>query len=442
MGIFKSNDIRGIFPGELTPEISYRIGFYLPEALSCSRILVGRDARVSSDSIFELVSKGIADAGADVVDIGVCDTSAVYFVAVRYGFCGSVMITASHNPPLYNGMKISGKYSVPVGKDNGLGKLQDLIKNKPERTKSSGTVEFLDIKDEYSRHVREFLSVSRNVKVVFDASNGSAGVFLESVFPGSLLDYTVTGGIPDGTFPVHGPNPLEKESRIRIGKVIREKKADLGILFDGDGDRAVFFDERGEFVSPDSITALISDYFYDRAQQPWKMLYDVRSSRSVRDYVKKRGGTPIVCGTGHARIKRLLKEYGGEYAGELSGHYYFRDNYFCDSGFIAAAVVLSIVSGYERKFSKIVDEINPYFFSGEINFNKFDYQKLEKRIREKYQNAVITEIDGIRMDFDSWWFIIRLSGAESVLRLVVEAESKSLMKDKVREVSNLIEENK
>jgi len=440
MGIFKANDIRGVFPEELSPEICYRIGFSLPEVLDCSKILVGRDARLSSIHVFSSLTEGIMDAGADVVDIGVCDTPAVYFATAQYNFPGSVMITASHNPPEYNGLKISLRNAVPLGFGTGLEKLQMRVESVPSVSGPRGIIETLEIEDAYVKHVLKFSGDLSGLSVVFDASNGGAGVYLDSIFSKTQLHYDSLNTEPDGNFPGHGPNPLESGSWEGISRKISVEKMHAGVLFDGDGDRAVFFDENGDFISPDIITALIGVHLLSPESD--RMFFDVRSSRSVAEYIRAIGGTAAACGSGHAKIKKLLRDSDGVYAGELSGHYYFRDNYYCDSGFIAAVVMLTVLNELNRPFSEIVREVNPYFFSGELNFRVENIGKVISNLEKSYSSGTVSKMDGLRVDFDSWWFIVRSSSAEPVLRLVVEADTEKMMREKVTELSEFIEKSK
>ncbi len=438
MGIFKANDIRGIYPEELDGERIRRIGYNLPAVLKAEKILVGRDARNSSDEIFDVLSQGIRDAGANVVDIGVCDTPAVYFATVHYGFSGSVMITASHNPPEYNGLKISGKSAVPVGPDTGLKEIETLITEPLAIMKKRGKVESLNIEDDYSAHVHRFLGRSSRLKVVMDCGNGAASIFIHDIFDDYFFDSCFLFDTPDGDFPNHGPNPLDKGSWVEIHEAILERNADIGILFDGDADRVIFFDETGNFISPDIITALIGQHYYGRKKSDKPMFYDIRSSKSVSEYISSLGGTSSACVTGHANIKKLLKSKNGLYAGELSGHYYFSENFYCDSGFIAAAIVCDVLEGFHLPLSQIVQRINPYSFSGEKNFSVRSTEFVLEKVKSQYSDGDINEMDGIRIDYKDWWFNLRPSGAEPLLRLVVEADTIALMEEKVGEVSGFI----
>ena len=354
------------------------------------------------------------------------------------------MITASHNPPEYNGLKISRSNAIPVGPDSGLKELEKLLTAKITPVKEKGKIKQFDIKQDYKNHINKFISNYSGLKAVFDCGNGAAAAYMHKIFLDTSLSYTAIFDKPDGTFPNHGPNPLEKESWVSIKEEIINTKADVGIIFDGDADRAVFFDEKGEFISPDIITALIGHYYYDKEKDgdetiQGQMYYDIRSSRSVSEYIKSLGGESSPCTTGHANIKKILRDSNGTYAGELSGHYYFKENYFCDSGFIAAAIVLGIIKKLKIPVSKISKKINPYFFSGEINFDVKDQNLVLSKITEFFSDGKMNRLDGVRIDYKSWWFILRPSGAEPLLRLVVEAESEKIMKEKIIGIKNIIE---
>ncbi|MDX9799919.1 MAG: phosphomannomutase/phosphoglucomutase [Spirochaetia bacterium] len=437
MGIVKGNDIRGIYPDELNDETAWRIGFYLKKVLGCDRILVGRDGRASSEPLFKALCKGIAASGADVVSIGRCDTPAVYFATARYGFEGSVMITASHNPPQYNGFKISRKDSVPVGKEDGLGDLGELIRIKPAEEPEKGRMTELDITEDYKKHLLGFAKVKKPLKVVVDFSQGASCFFGKKILSCVSSDFIYIFDEPDSSFSLHDPNPLKKSVHDTVKEAVIRENGDFGVCFDGDGDRAIFFDEKGSFISPDIITSFFASY-YSGAEKGWKAFYDIRSSNSVREYIEKNGGTASACRTGHSHIKKLMKENNALFAGELSGHYYFRDNYFCDSGFIAFLIVLSALSYQEKSLSTLLSDINPYSFSGEINFEVDDIDQVIEKIRARYSHGRIDTTEGLRIDFEKWWFIARSSTAEPVLRLVVEAESDEMMKKHVEEITAVI----
>lgn len=437
MGIIKSNDIRGIYPDELDSKTAFRIGFYLKDILGSKKILVGRDGRSSSAPLFEALSQGITASGADVVSIGECDTPAVYFATVFYSFDASVMITASHNPAEYNGFKFSKTGAVPVGKSDGLEKLAKLMEKEPEAAEKKGKVTTLDISEDYAKHVRQFAKIGRKMKVVVDCSQGAACFFAKKILSGLPCDFIHIYDTPDGNFTLHDPNPLKSSVHEAVAKAILSEKADFGVCFDGDADRAIFLDEKGKFISPDIITSFFA-WFYRDAEKGWKAFYDIRSSNSVREFIEKNGGNAAPCRTGHSHIKKLMKENDALFAGELSGHYYFRDNFFCDSGFIAFLLFLSAVSGQELPLSTLLSDINPYSFSGEINFRVKDMEKVIAEVGEKYTGGRKNMTDGMRIDFDDWWFIIRQSTAEPVLRLVVEAKTREEMERHASDISSII----
>ena len=445
MSIFKSNDIRGIYPGELSEETAEKIGFCLPEFLGAKRIVVGRDGRNSSDVLFRSLSQGINKGGADVYDIGYCDTPALYFATAKYGFEGSVMITASHNPPEYNGMKVSGREAVPVGKKDGLDKIEEKLRkgfSVPE--KGTGKIVKHDIRKDYIAHLLTFTDKIKDKKVVIDCSEGAAGFYINDLVKNLPGEYHILFDKPDGNFPNRDPDPLKTRGREYLINKIISTGADFGVCFDGDADRAVFFDEKGNFISPDIITSLLGLYFFNYSldalleSRSGSAFYDIRSSNCVKEFISKTGGTAVACKTGHSHIKKIMRENNGIFAGELSGHYYFRDNFFCDSGFIAFLTVLSSLSLQEKSLGDFVESVNPYSFSGEINFTVSDIESVIKKIEKEYSHGIKTDIDGVRFDFDSWWFIIRSSTAEPVLRLVVEAESRAEMEKRVKEISAFI----
>jgi phosphomannomutase len=444
MSIFKSYDIRGIYNEEWDRDTVYRIGFFLPSLLKAETILVGRDARLSSDEVFNALSEGITDSGCKVIDAGLCTTPAVYFATAFYEIPGSVMITASHNPKEYNGLKISGRNAVPVGYDTGLADLEKMIESPVSTAAGKGTIGRLDIRKDYMAHLAAFKEGIEGIKVVIDCSDGMAGLYVKDVIAGIPADIVTMYDVPDGLFPHHAPNPLDEANLEDLKKLTLEKKADLGICFDGDGDRVMFIDEKGSFISPDLIIAFLGLYFFEGSRKAElagsAVTYDVRSSRSVVEYVRSLGGNPTICKVGHSHAKKLLRETNGIYGGELAGHYYFRENYFCDSGFIAALIVLTLLSRKNLSFSELIKRISKYHFSGEINFRVGGKDRIIQAILDEYREGELTDIDGIRMDFPSWWFSLRKSNTEPFLRLVVEAKTRSELAERTDALVRRIEE--
>ena len=442
MGVFKSYDIRGIYNREWDKDLAYRIGFFLPALLETKRILVGRDARDSSVEIFETLSRGIRDAGCDVTDIGLCSTPSLYFATAHFEYGGSVMITASHNPPQYNGLKISRAQAIPVGYDTGLDRLEQMVRQDPSPVSAPGKLDTLDIRRAYLEHLEPYIEAVRDIKAVIDCSDGMASVFIHDVMRNLQGEVITMYDQPDGSFPHHPPNPLIEANLADVKKRTLAEAADLGICFDGDGDRVMFVDEAGRFISPDLIIALLGLHFFRQSGQDHRgevVTYDVRTSRSVVEYIEALGGKPVICKVGHSHAKKLLRDTKGIFGGELAGHYYFRDNYFCDSGMIAALLVLAIVSREKRPFSQLVGEIIKYHYSGEINFKTDAKDPIIEAVLSAYGSqpgARLTDIDGIRLDFPDWWFNLRKSNTEPYLRLVVEAGSEKQLAEQTEKLKS------
>jgi phosphomannomutase len=430
VSIFKSYDIRGAYGTDWDEAAVHAIGRHLPAILGARQIAVGRDVRLSSEEIFAALSRGIVEAGCDVVDVGLCDTPAVYFATAFYGLDGGVMITASHNPPRDNGLKVSGPGSVPVGYETGLARLQTLAAGPLSAPAARpGAIRELDIRRDYVAHLARFRADVSGLKVVIDCSNGMAGIYLHDALEGTGGHFTLMFEQPDGRFPNHPPNPLVEENLSALKARVAAEKADLGICFDGDADRVMFVDETGRFVSPDLLIGLIGTYYFrlhpERLAGASKAVtYDVRSSRGVVEFLRSLGAEPVICRVGHSHAKKLLRETKGIFGGELAGHYYFRENYCCDSGMIAAMIVLEALAADGRRFSELMAGISGYFFSGEMNFTVPNGGWIIERVRRDYPDGTLTDIDGIRIDFPSWWFNLRTSNTEPLLRLVVEAGTK------------------
>ena len=441
MGIFKSYDIRGIYNKEWNGATAHAIGRHLPGLLEARRIAVGRDVRLSSNEVFAELVMGITESGCDVADLGLCDTPAGYFSTAHFHMDGGVMITASHNPPEYNGLKVSRRAAVPVGYDTGLAELERRVASGvlPSPAKSRGTVSRLDMRPAYLAHLAKFTSDLSRLKTVIDCSNGMAGLFLRDVLQRTGLRYTLMFEEPDGRFPNHAPNPLVEENLAALKARVRQEGADLGICFDGDADRVMFVDETGVFISPDLLIGFLGTYYFTlhperRAGASRVMTYDVRSSRGVVEYLQRLGAKPTICKVGHSFAKKLLRDTDGIAGGELAGHYYFRENFYCDSGMIAALVVLEVLSAAGVPFSKAVSEIGRYHFSGEINFTVSNGPDILRRVKSDYADGTLIDLDGIRIDFPDWWFNLRVSNTEPLLRLVVEAVTAESLETRTAEL--------
>jgi phosphomannomutase len=447
VSIFKSYDIRGVWGREWDAGTARAIGRALPGLLRARTAVVGRDARLSSPEAFAELTAGLEEAGCSVADIGVCDTPALYFATARYGFDASVMITASHNPPEYNGLKISRREAVPVGYDTGLAELERLVGSRtPSREPGqppAAQPRRLDIQADYLAHLARFVDGIRGLRVVIDYSNGTGSVYFPRALAGLAATVIPMFDQPDGRFPNHPPNPLVEANLASLKARVVAERADLGICFDGDADRVMFVDERGSFVSPDLMIGLVG-YWYFR-MHPERLAgatpvvsVDVRTSRGVVEYLRSLGADPRMCRVGHSHAKRMLRETGGICGGELAGHYYFHENWFCDSGLIAALAVLGVRSAADRPLSDLVRPIGRYAFSGEINFEVAGGGGIVEEIRRRYAGGKLTDIDGIRIDFPTWWFNLRVSNTEPLLRLVVEAETAGELADRRRELEEQI----
>lgn len=440
--IFKQYDIRGKYGTEWDRDGAYKIGRLLPKLLDTQNMLVGRDARTSSEEIFMALSDGMKEAGCDVTSLGLCSTPALYFAASRWHFDGSVMITASHNPAEYNGLKVSRTNAIPVGYEEGLYRIKQKIKEGVVPAYRRGTEHTLDFRDAYLSHLTQFKGNIKKLKVIIDCSDGMAGLLIRDVVKDLDLDVILMYDKPDGTFPHHDPNPLKEENLNDLKKRVKEESADLGICFDGDADRVMFVDENSCFISPDLITALLAYHFFIHASEKSRghetVLYDVRSSRSVVEFVNQCGGNPHICRVGHTFAKKLLRETDGIYGGELAGHYYFRENNYCDSGIIAALLVLGIISREQTTASTLISRIRKYHSSGEINFSIEDKEAVIQRVRSSYGDGHMNEIDGIRVDYATWWFNLRPSNTEAFLRLVVEASTADELAYRVNELTQCI----
>ncbi len=446
MGIFKSYDIRGVWGREWDQGLAYRIGLLLPALLGASDILIGRDARESSPEVFEALSRGILEAGCDVTDLGLATTPSVYFATAFYNYSGSVMITASHNPPEYNGLKISRALAVPVGYGSGLEELEKRTAEPaanlgvPRAASKAGRLKRLDIRGDYLRHLAPYREGIRGIKAVVDCSDGMASLYIHDLVRGLEPAPVTMYDTPDGRFPHHPPNPLVEANLADLKERTLAEKADLGICFDGDADRVMFVDQNGRFVSPDLIIGLLGLAFFRHRREDHRgevVSYDVRSSRGVVEFLQELGAEPVMCPVGHSFAKRLLRERDGLYGGELAGHYYFREHFYCDSALMAALLVLCILTREGRPLSELIAGIRRYHSSGEINFRVADKDRIIAHVRERYRDGQLNELDGIRVDYPSWWFNLRKSNTEPLLRLVVEAESAQGLGQRREELKSL-----
>lgn len=444
MGAFHAYDIRGIYNVDFDKTVAYKVGYFLPELLDTDKVLVGRDCRTSSQEIHDWLLKGITDAGADVYDIGLSTTPMVYFGTANYGFKASVQITASHNPKEYNGMKVSRENALPVGLDTGLGQIKEWIdagKPTPEAAKK-GVVHNKDIREDYMNFLMKYKGDLTGMKIAFDLSNGMSSLLAHEIFgegPSYIFDTM------DGTFPNHEPNPLVHDNVVALEELVKKEHADAGVIYDGDADRVMFVDEKGHFIAPDLIIALLGHYFIDERGENGIVLHDIRSSKAVGEYLKPMGSSVHTWKVGRANAALKLRELDGVWGGELAGHYYFRDFFYSDSGILASLLVLRVVANMKKKgftFSQLIDRIAKYDNSGEINFRVEDKLGAMNAVRNYFTSkdnpTEVMDFDGYRVEFPEWWFNIRPSNTEPYLRFICEARSKALLDEKISETENII----
>jgi len=443
MGAFHAYDIRGIYNQDFNKEDVYKIGFFLPELLKTNKILIGRDVRDSSPEIFEFLCKGITDSGADVYNAGLTTTPMIYWATANYNFEASVMITASHNPKEYNGMKFSGKNAIPIGYDSGLKELENLVKSnsKIEISKNIGKITEINIEEEYLKFLYKYQSDYSNLNLTIDCSNGMAALIAKKVLGENhhFIFETL-----DGTFPNHEPNPLDEKNLVDLKKNVQKNKSDLGIIFDGDADRVMFVDENSSFIPPDLMIAVMGHFFLTEKDKTHYVIQDIRSSRSIQEYLEPMGAKIYTWRVGRAFAARKLREINGLYGGELAGHYYFKDFFFSDSAFLACLVILNVFAQMKNKgvsVSELITKIKKWENSGELNFKINKKDEAINAITKKYLalNPVrVLDFDGYRIEFENWWFNIRKSNTEPYLRLLIEAKDKNTLEEKKNEIISLL----
>ena len=446
MGAFHAYDIRGIWGKDWDLDIAYKVGYFIPELLKTDKVLVGRDCRVSSDEIHDAVLKGINDAGADVYDIGLSSTPMVYFGTANYGFDASVQITASHNPAEYNGMKVSTTDAQAVGFDAGLGQIKAWIdEGKPTPVAARrGQVFQKEIMADYLAFMRKFVKDYSTLTVAMDLSNGMANLFAKEIF-GTGSNFHYLFDTLDGRFPNHEPNPLIEKNCFPLEEKVREVGADAGVIYDGDADRVMFVDEKGTFISPDLMIALMGRYFVGERGLKGLVLQDIRSSKAVGEYLAPMGCEMRTWKVGRAFAAKKLREIDGVWGGELAGHYYFRDFFYSDSGLLASIILLNIVADLKKegkKLSQAIAEIIRYQNSGEINYRVEDKKGAMDAVKDHFMgkeaSTAFMDFDGYRVEFPDWWFNIRPSNTEPYLRFICEATSQELLKAKIAEADDII----
>lgn len=436
-GIFKAYDIRGIYGQDLTDAVAENIGRAYATFTGARRVVVGRDVRPHSLPLFAALARGLTAQGADVIDIGLCSTPMSYFANGSLGADGSIVITASHNPAAWNGFKLCRAGAQPISGATGIAEIERIVKEGSfgPRAAHPGRVTTHDILPAYSGHLAQFRHAAGRLRVVADLANGMGIWEARTLAP--HLDLDLLYDQPDGTFPNHEANPLDVATLAELQRRVRRGGYAFGVSFDGDADRAGFVDERGDIVPMDFVTALIAQEML--ATRKGVVLYDLRSSRVVAEVIAAAGGTPLMCRVGHAFIKQQMRDHDALFAGELSGHYYFRDNYTAESSALAVLSLANIVSRAGRPLSSLVAPLRKYSQSGEINSRvACAPAAVLARVKERYAGARIVELDGVSVDCGDWWFNVRSSNTEPLVRLNLEARTPEVMAEKRDEVLALI----
>jgi phosphomannomutase len=472
MGIFKAYDIRGVYGDGLDEDMAYRVGRHLPELLGGRRALVGRDARLSSPSLSEALLRGLSDAGCDADDMGLASTPMVYYFTAEKGYDFSIQVTASHNPPEYNGLKISRAGARPVGYDSGLAELEAAVaKPLPPPAAAKGRIARVDYIAEFVDFLRPWVPDLSGVRLVVDCSDGMASLVVRELFGGeaaarggcaassevgaaepprlganarSWASPEYVAATPDGAFPNHAPNPFEPAGRTLICKTVREKGADVGVIYDGDADRMMLIDEKGDFVRPDLMIGVMALPFLRKFKSA-TILHDIRTSRGVTEFLREAGATTAMWKVGHAFAKVRMRELNAVFGGELAGHYYFRDFHWCDSGELASLVALGEIADARRRgvaLSELVSPIDRYANTGELNFRIDDKADAMTRLRDHFVSRAepdaLYDFDGYRIEYRDWWFNVRPSNTEPYLRLIVEARTPEMLAERRAEIEKIL----
>ncbi len=416
MGVFKAYDVRGKYPGEIDESLAERLGSAVVRFLKARRIAVGRDVRLSAPSIAAAVARG---AGCEVIDLGLCTTPMLYFAVGHLDLDGGIMVTASHNPPEDIGFKVCREKAFPVGERTGLKEIERLSADRPA---GGSRITPRSVASDYREHIRRHVAKTPKGKVVVDCAHGAVGAHFDAIFGDLPLEFVRLCFEPDGRFPSHEPNPLKDENVRDLQAAMVSTRADLGVAFDGDGDRCMFFGPGGARIRSDLVTVLLARA--EILRRPGAaIVYDLRSSRVVREEIEKAGGRAIRERVGHSFIKETMKKNDASMGGELSGHYYFRDNYFADSGMMAFAKLLDLLGREGRPIEELMAPLRRTHSTGEVNFRVTDKERLLRTLAEAFRDGKQDSLDGITVEYGDWWFNVRFSNTEPLMRLNLEASS-------------------
>lgn len=435
-GIFKAYDIRGVYGQDLTTDIACDIGRAFATLVGCRNVVVGRDMRPHSEPLFEALTRGLTTQGCDVIDLGLCSTPMSYYANGVLKAGGGIMITASHNTGEYNGFKLSRAQSIPISGDTGIKDIERMVAARACAAPAPrpGVVSRYDIAPEYARHVRAYAHLKRPLRVAADFAN-AMGSYEAKALEGVLRLDCLFADL-DGSFPNHEANPLHHATLADLQTLMRAGDYDFGIAFDGDADRVGFLDERGDVVPMDAVTALVAQELLTR--EKGVIFYDLRSSRAVREVILENGGTPMMSRVGHTFIKQQMRDTNAIFAGELSGHYYFRENFFAESASMAVLCVANVVSRTGQPFSRLIAPLKRYVSSGEINSTVTDPAAAIARIRARFKDRRLLELDGLSVEDPDGWFNVRVSNTEPLIRLNVEARTRPDMEARRDEVLAMI----
>jgi phosphomannomutase len=435
-GIFKAYDIRGIYGEMLTEDIMRDIGRAFVTFLKCRQVVIGRDMRPHSTPLFAALSEGITMQGADVVELGLSSTPMLYHAVGKLEADAGIMLTASHNPGEYNGVKLTRADAIPISGNTGLQDIERIVLERTfaEPSETSGNITQHDITGEYVEHVRRHVNMARPIRIAVDMANGMG--IVESCVLEGVIEMDKLFDVLDGTFPNHEANPLNHDTYGPLRELVKSGNYDFGVAFDGDADRAGFTDEQGNIIPMDIITALIAKDIL--SHETGTIFYDLRSSWAVKEVIEESGGAAMMSRVGHAFIKQQMRDADAVFAGELSGHYYFRDNFFTESSSLAVICVANIVSRSELPLSELVKPIQRYSASGEINSEVKDREVVLQRIRDTYSDGHQFELDGVSVEYEDWWLNVRASNTEPYIRLNLEARTPEMMAEKRDELLGLI----
>ena len=444
---FKAYDVRGRIPDEINESLAYEIGLAYCAFVHPRRVAVGYDIRLSSPALAKALKRGLMDSGCDVLDIGLWGTEGSYFATFAEKLDGGIMVTASHNPPDYNGMKFVREEARPISGDTGLQQMRAIIESRsfPAKAAKPGVERQLDLRAQYLEHLLSYVERSKlkKLKVVVNAGNGGAGLIIDQIESSLPFEFVKVNHKPDGTFPNGIPNPMLLENQAATADVVRSARADIGLAWDGDYDRCFFFDEQGQFIEGYYLVGLLAEVFLKR-EPGARIVHDPRLTWNTQDLVRKHGGVPVLCKSGHAFIKQKMREVDGAYGGEMSAHHYFRRFAYCDSGMIPWLLVLQVISERGQSLSELVGERMRLFpASGEINRRLAgDPKDILARVRSQYErkSVALDLTDGLSLEFREWRFNLRSSNTEPLVRLNVESRgNEALMKEKTAELLALLD---